>query len=69
MIGKIFIHVKHNTRYIVLSDNVRFKDSVKGWVDAVAYKPLYENKPDFFLREKESFKKEFVELRDDTSND
>ena len=48
---------------------MRFKDSVKGWVDAVAYKPLYENKHDFFMREKASFKKEFVELPDDTSND
>lgn len=57
--GAIVIHVKHGTRYIVDSCNMRFKDKDGTWVDGVLYKPLYKNIYDLFVRSVESFLDEF----------
>lgn len=65
--GMVAIHTKHNTSYTVLSAKCRYKDSVKGWVDAVCYSPLYPNEYDCFMREKASFLEEFEE-RKETEN-
>ena len=52
-------HLKHNRNYRVLYSNMRMKDSVKGWIDAVVYAPMYDNEFQCFCREKESFLAEF----------
>lgn len=52
-------HTKYNRLYKVVSCNMRLKDSVLGWIDAVVYEPLYANEYDCFCREKESFLAEF----------
>jgi hypothetical protein len=57
--GQIVVHVKHDRLYVVVECNMRMKDSVNGWVDAVIYKPLYDNEYACFAREKQSFLDEF----------
>jgi hypothetical protein len=57
--GQIVVHVKHDRLYVVVECNMRMKDSVNGWVDAVIYKPLYDNEYTCFAREKQSFLDEF----------
>ena len=59
MNGLIVVHVKHDRLYAVVECNMRMKDSVNGWVDAVIYKPLYDNEYACFVREKQSFLDEF----------
>lgn len=63
--GLVVVHVKHNRLYIIVECNMKMKDSVNGWVDAVIYKPLYDNEYNCFVREKQSFLDEFkiVELK------
>lgn len=51
-------HVKHGTTYKVVSCNMKMKDS-RGWIDAVVYKPLYDNPYECFCREMDSFLEEF----------
>lgn len=51
--------VKHGRIYKVVSANCWYKDSIKGWVDAVCYQPLYDNKHEMFMRSLESFLTEF----------
>lgn len=58
----IVCHTKYNRKYIVVSSNMRLKDSVLGWIDAVVYEPLYNNEYDMFAREKESFLAEFEKI-------
>ncbi len=57
--GLVVVHVKHNRLYTIVECNMRMKDSVNGWVDAVIYKPLYDNEYACFAREKQSFLDEF----------
>ena len=52
-------HTKYNRIYRIVSCNMRMKDSVKGWIDAVVYAPMYDNEFQCFCREKESFLAEF----------
>lgn len=52
-------HVKHGRNYTIVSCNMRYKDSVHGWTDAVTYAPLYENEYEMFTRERQSFLDEF----------
>lgn len=52
-------HTKYNRNYRIVSCNMRMKDSVKGWIDAVVYAPMYDNEFQCFCREKESFLAEF----------
>lgn len=57
--GLVVVHVKYNRQYKIVECNMRIKDSANGWVDAVIYKPLYENEYNCFAREKQSFLDEF----------
>lgn len=57
--GRVVVHVKYDKLYVVVECNMRMKDSVNGWVDAVIYKPLYDNEYACFAREKQSFLDEF----------
>ncbi len=57
--GLEVVHVKHNRKYLIVECNMRIKDSVNGWVDAVIYQPLYENEYACFAREKQSFLDKF----------
>lgn len=57
--GAVVCHVKHNRKYRIVSCNMRYKDSVNGWTDAVTYTPLYDNDYEMFTRELQSFLDEF----------
>ena len=58
-------HTKHNRNYKIVSSNMRLKDSVKGWIDAVVYAPIYDNEYDCFCREKQSFLDEFEVVKEE----
>lgn len=52
-------HTKYGHLYYVDSNSEFMKDSTYGWVDAVRYVPIYPNNHKSFIRERESFLKEF----------
>lgn len=58
--NRIYVHEKTQKRYLLISDNMRFKDSDGNWVDGCLYTPLYENTYDYFTRSRESFEKSFT---------
>lgn len=57
--GATVVHTRYNRLYTIDEPNARLKDSEKGWIDCVIYRPLYDNPIDAFAREKESFLTEF----------
>lgn len=57
--GIVVCHTKYNRNYRVVSCNMRLKDSIMLWIDAVVYAPLYENEYECFCREIGDFLEEF----------
>lgn len=64
--GSKVIQKESGKMYTILSTNMRIKDSVKGWVDAVLYQAYYYSGYDAYAREKDSFLESFEPIEEVT---